>query len=80
MNEVYAKTKTYLINEIAENARGVLSEIEGKDPVAVDDMEVLGYCHELATAMVTLETVAMVSALVPGFLGNGGEQAHEASD
>lgn len=30
--------------------------------------------------MVTLETVAMVSALVPGFLGNGGEQAHEASD
>lgn len=25
MNEVYAKTKTYLINEIAEDARGVLS-------------------------------------------------------
>lgn len=43
MNEVYAKTKTYLINEIDENARGVLSEIEGKDPVAVDDMEVIGY-------------------------------------
>lgn len=69
MNEVYAKTKTYLINEIAENARGVLSEIEGKDPVAVDDVEVLGCCHELATAMTTLETVAMVAALVPSFLG-----------
>lgn len=68
MNEVYAKTKTYLINEIAENARGVLSEITDKDPVAVDDVEVLGYCHELATAMTTLETVAMVAALAPSFL------------
>ena len=58
----------------------MLSAIEGKDPVAVDDMEVLGYCHDLASAMTTLETVAMVSALVPAFLGNGGEQAHEASD
>ena len=38
MNEVYAKTKTYLINEIAEDARGVLSAIADKDPVAVDDM------------------------------------------
>lgn len=68
MNEVYAKTKTYLINEIAEDARGVLNAIADKDPVAVDDMEVLEYCHALANAMVTLETVAMVAALVPGFL------------
>lgn len=80
MNEVYANTKTYLINEIAEDARGVLGAIEGKNPVAVDDMEVLEYCHALGNAMVTLETVAMVAALVPDFLGNGGEQAHEASD
>lgn len=35
MHEIYVKTKTYLINEIAEDARGVLSAIEGKDPVAV---------------------------------------------
>ncbi len=68
MNEVYAKTKTYLINEIAEDARGVLSAIAGKDPVAVDDMEVLECCHALATAMTTLETVAMVAALAPSFL------------
>lgn len=74
MNEVYAKTKSYLINEIADNARGVLSEIEGKDPVAVDDMEVLGYCHELASAMTTLETVAMVSALTSCFLENEGRE------
>lgn len=80
MNEIYAKTKTYLISEIAEDARGVLSAIEGKDPVAVDDMDVLEYCHSIATDMVTLETVAMVAALVPGFLGSGGERAHEASD
>jgi hypothetical protein len=80
VNEIYAKTKTYLINEIAEDARGVLSAIEGKDPVAVDDMDVLEYCHSIATDMVTLETVAMVAALVPGFLGSGGERAHEASD
>lgn len=45
MHEIYAKTKTYLINEIAANARDVLSAIEGKDPVAVDDVEVLGCCH-----------------------------------
>lgn len=68
MNEVYAKTKTYLINEIAEDVRGVLSAIADKDPVAVDDMEVLEYCHALANAMVTLETVAMVAALAPSFL------------
>lgn len=69
MNEVYVKTKSYLINEIAANARDVLSAIEGKDPVAVDDVEVLGCCHEIADAMTTLETVAMVAALVPSFLG-----------
>lgn len=38
MNEVYAKTKTYLINEIAEAAGDVLNAIADKDPVAVDDM------------------------------------------
>lgn len=69
MHEIYAKTKTYLINEIAANARDVLSAIEGKDPVAVDDVEVLGCCHEIADAMTTLETVAIVAALVPSFLG-----------
>lgn len=68
MHEIYAKTKTYLINEIAEDARGVLSAIEGKDPLAVDDIEVLECCHALATEMTTLETVAMVAALVPDFL------------
>lgn len=68
MHEIYVKTKTYLINEIAEEARGVLSAIEGKDPVAVDDIEVPEYCHALATEMTTLETVAMVAALVPDFL------------
>lgn len=80
MNESYKDLKAYLLNEIAEDARGVLSAIEGKDPVAVDDMDVLEYCHSIATDMVTLETVAMVAALVPGFLGSGGERAHEASD
>lgn len=80
MNEVYASTKTYLINEIAEDARGVLGAIEGKNPVAVDDMEVLGYCHALAVAMTTLETVAMVAALVPGSLMSGGVHADETSD
>lgn len=68
MHEIYVKTKTYLINEIAEDARSVLSAIEGKDPVAVDDIEVLECCHALATEMTTLETVAMVAALVPDFL------------
>lgn len=72
MNEFYAKTKTYLINEIAEDARGVLSAIAGKDPVAVDDMDVLEYCHALAIAMTTLETVAMVAALAPSFLESNG--------
>lgn len=71
MNEVYAKTKSYLINEIATQARDVLSAIEGKDPVAVDEIEVLGCCHEIADAMTTLETVAMIAELVPSFLGSG---------
>lgn len=70
MNEKYKELKTYLINEIADDARSVLSAIEGKDPVAVDDMEVLEYCHDLATVMTTLETVAMVAELVPSFLGS----------
>lgn len=71
MNEKYKELKTYLINEIASDARYVLSEIEGKDPVAVDDMEVLYYCHDLANAMVAFETAAMVSELAPSFLGSG---------
>lgn len=71
MNEVYAKTKSYLINEIATQARDVLSAIEGKDPVAVDEIEVLGCCHEIADAMTTLETAVMVAELVPSFLGSG---------
>jgi hypothetical protein len=79
VNEVYAKTKPYLINEIATQARDVLSAIEGKDPIAVDEIEVLGCCHEIADAMTVLETLAMVAALVPCFLESGG-QAHEASD
>lgn len=49
----------------------MLSAIEGKDLVAVDDMEVLSYCHDLATVMTSFETVAMVSELVPSFLGSG---------
>lgn len=57
MHGIYAKTKTYLINEIAEDARGVLSAIEGKDPVAVDDIEVLEYCHALATESCALATL-----------------------
>lgn len=72
MNEVYAKTKSYLINEIAIQARDVLSAIEGKNPVAVDEIEVLGCCHEIADAMTTLETVAMVAALMPAFLDGEG--------
>lgn len=48
-------------------ARGIGARTD-KDPVAVDDMEVLEYCHALGNAMVTLETVAMVAALVPSFL------------
>lgn len=72
MNESYKDLKTYLLNEIAEDARGVLSAIADKDPVAVDDMEVLECCHALATAMTTLETVAMVAALAPSFLESNG--------
>lgn len=71
MNEKYKELKAYLINEIATQARDVLSAIEGKDPVAVDEIEVLGCCHEIADAMTTLETVAMVAELVPSFLGSG---------
>lgn len=80
MNEVYASTKTCLINEIDDDARGVLGAIEGKNPVAVDDMEVLEYCHALAVAMTTLETVAMVAALVPCSLMSGGVHADEAGN
>ena len=76
MNEKYKELKAYLINEIASDARSVLSAIEGKDPVAVDDMEVLCCCHDLATVMTSFETAAMVSELVPSFLG-GGEREGE---
>lgn len=68
MNESYKDLKAYLLNEIAEDARGVLNAIEGKKVDKVDDEEVLCFCHALATEMTTLETVAMVAALVPDFL------------
>lgn len=60
--------KAYLLNEIAEDARGVLNAIEGKEADKVDDEEVLCFCHSLAVSMTTLETVAMVGRLVPWFL------------
>lgn len=68
MNESYKDLKAYLLNETAEDARGVLNAIEGKKVDKVDDEEVLCFCHDLAFAMTTLETVAMVAALVPDFL------------
>lgn len=68
MNESYKDLKAYLLNEIAEDARGVLNAIEGKEADKVDDEEVLCFCHDLAFAMTTLETVAMVGRLVPWFL------------
>lgn len=68
MNESYKDLKAYLLNEIAEDARGVLNAIDGKEVDKVDDEEVLCFCHDLAFAMTTLETVAMVGRLVPWFL------------
>lgn len=68
MNESYKDLKACLLNEIAEDARGVLDAIEGKKMDKVDDVEVLEYCHSLASTMITLETVAMVGRLVPWFL------------
>lgn len=68
MNESYKDLKAYLLNEIAEDARGVLNAIEGKEVDKVDDEEVLCFCHDLAVVMTTLETVAMVGRLVPWFL------------
>lgn len=68
MSESYKDLKTYLLNEIAEDARGVLNAIEGKEMDKVDDEEVLCFCHSLAVSMTTLETVAMVGRLVPWFL------------
>ena len=68
MNESYKGLKTYLLNEISEDARGVLNAIEGKEMDKVDDEEVLCFCHSLAVSMTTLETVAMVGRLVPWFL------------
>ncbi len=68
MNESYKDLKTYLLNEIAEDARGVLNAIEGKEMDKVDDEEVLCFCHSIATTMTALETVVMVGRLVPWFL------------
>lgn len=68
MSESYKDLKTYLLSEIAEDARGVLNAIEGKEMDKVDDEEVLCFCHSLAVSMTTLETVAMVGRLVPWFL------------
>lgn len=72
MNESYKDLKAYLLNEIAENAHGVLSAIEGKEADKVDDEEVLCFCHDLAVVMTALETVAMVGRLVPWFLESNG--------
>lgn len=41
MNESYKDLKAYLLNEIAEDAHGVLNAIEGKEADKVDDEEVL---------------------------------------
>ena len=68
MNESYRELKEYLINEIAEDAQGVLIAIGGKEVDEIYDEEVLEWCHSLAVAMTTLETVAMVGRLVPWFL------------
>lgn len=68
MNESYKDLKAYLLNEIAEDARGVLNAIEAKEMDKVDDEEVLCFCHSLAVSMTALETVAMVGRLVPWFL------------
>lgn len=68
MNESYKDLKAYLLNGIAEDARGVLNAIEGKEMDKVDDEEVLYFCHSLAVSMTALETVAMVGRLVPWFL------------
>ena len=68
MNEGYKDLKAYLLNESAEDARGVLNAIEGKEADKVDDEEVLCFCHSLSVSMTTLETVAMVGRLVPWFL------------
>lgn len=72
MNESYKDLKAYLLNEIAEDARGVLNAIESKEMDKVDDEEVLCFCHDLAVVMTTLETVAMVGRLVPWFLESNG--------
>lgn len=72
MNESYKDLKAYLLNEIAEDAHGVLNAIEGKEADKVDDEEVLCCCHDLAVVMTTLETVAMVGRLVPWFLESNG--------
>lgn len=72
MNESYKDLKAYLLNEIVEDAGGVLNAIEGKEVDKVDDEEVLCFCHDLAVTMTTLETVAMVGRLVPWFLGDKG--------
>lgn len=72
MKESYKDLKAYLLNEIVEDARGVLNAIEGKEVDKVDDEEVLCFCHDLAVAMTTLETVAMVGRLVPWFLEDKG--------
>ena len=68
MSTDYKELKAYLLNEIAEDAHGVLHAIEGKEVDKVDDEEVLCFCHDLAVAMTTLETAAMVGRLVPWFL------------
>lgn len=70
MNERYRALKAYLLNEIVEDAHGILGAIEGKEANEVNDEEVLGHCHDLAVAMTTLETVALVGMFVPCVLGS----------
>ena len=62
MNESYRDLKAYLLNGIAEDARGVLNAIEGKEVDKVDDEEVLCFCHDLAFAMTTLETCLLYTS------------------
>lgn len=71
MNESYKDLKAYLLNEIAEDAHGVLNAIEGKEADKVDDEEVLCFCHDLAVVMTTLETVAMIGSMADFKSGHG---------
>lgn len=72
MNESYKELRAYLLNEIVEDACGVLNAIEGKEMDKVDDEEVLEYCHSLAVTMTTLEITAAIGLVVPWLLESEG--------